>query len=48
MKKFPRYGWVGNKINPDDMKKMHEVKVSKKIPITQQVADAVALYIRSA
>ena len=45
---FPKYGWVGNQINPDDMKKMYRTKVSKKIPITKQVAKAVALYVRRA
>jgi len=42
---YPKYTWVGNRIDPEDMKKMHKVKKSKKIPITQQVAEAVSLYV---
>ncbi len=45
MRLYRRYNWVGNRIKHDDMAAMHKIKQEKRIPITQQVAEAVKEYV---
>lgn len=42
---YSKYGWVGNKIKDEDMKKLYLIKQEINIPITDQVAEAVGEYI---
>jgi len=42
---YPRYGWVGNKISEADMKRLYQLKLKNKKPITRMVAEAVKLYV---
>lgn len=43
--RYKRYNWVGNRIKHDDMASMFKIKQEKGIPITKQVAEAVAQYV---
>jgi len=40
-----KYNWVGNLISDDDMCILYQIKEKDRIPITQQVAEAVKEYI---
>jgi hypothetical protein len=45
MRKYRRYTWVGNKITPEDMLKLHNLSKQVKKPITSLVRDAVSQYL---
>ncbi len=40
-----RYNWVGNKIDPEDMTKLHNLSKQCKKPITLLVKEAVVEYL---
>ena len=40
-----KYNWVGNKIDPEDMEKLHHMSKSVKKPITLLVREAVKDYL---
>ena len=40
-----KYSWVGNKIDPSDMEKLHHISKQCKKPITHLVRDAVKNYL---
>ncbi|MDO8725048.1 MAG: hypothetical protein Q7J35_03150 [Candidatus Methanoperedens sp.] len=40
-----KYNWVGNKIDPQDMSKLHQISKERKTPITHLVRDAVREYL---
>lgn len=42
---YRKYTWAGNKINPEHMAKLHEIKETTGKPITQMVAEAVKEYV---
>lgn len=45
VKSFPKYTWVGNKISCQAMALMYRLKQKTGKPITQQVAEAVDMYL---
>lgn len=42
---FPRYAWVGNQISEADMRRLYQLKLKNKKPITRMVEEAVKLYV---
>lgn len=42
---YKKYTWAGNKINPDDMAKLHALKEQTGKPITEMVAEAIKDYV---
>lgn len=42
---YRKYSWVGNKIDDEDMRELHELKKKTKTPITEMVAEAVKDYV---
>lgn len=40
-----KYNWVGNKIDPEDMSKLHHISKRVKKPITLLVCEAVKEYL---
>jgi hypothetical protein len=40
-----KYNWVGNKIDPSDMERLHYLSKQCKKPITQLVREAVKQYL---
>ncbi len=47
MKNYPKYTWIGNKITEEQMTKLYQLKQEEKKPITEQVKEAVSLYLES-
>lgn len=45
MRKYRKYTWVGNKIVPEDVAKLHHLSIQVKKPITSLVRDAVSQYL---
>lgn len=45
MKKYRKYTWIGNRVEPEDMAKLHHISKSTKKPITILVRDAIAEYL---
>ena len=41
---YTKYNWIGNQIDPKDMTELYERKQRLRIPITQQVAEAIKEY----
>jgi len=42
---YPPYAWVGNQISEADMKRLYQLKLKNKKPITRMVAEAVKSYV---
>lgn len=42
---YKKYGWVGNRIDDEDMRKLYKIKEKYGVPITEMVAEAVKEYI---
>lgn len=42
---YKKYNWVGNRIDDNDMCILHERKEKERIPITEQIAEAVKEYV---
>jgi len=42
---YPRYAWVGNQISEADMRRLYQMKLKSKRPITEMVAEAVKKYV---
>ena len=40
-----KYNWVGNKIDPEDMTKLHDLSKKVKKPITMLIREAVKEYL---
>lgn len=45
MRKYRKFTWVGNRIEPEDMTKLHHISKKSKIPITHLVRDAISEYL---
>lgn len=43
---YAKYAWAGNRIDPNDMAKLHHIKETKGTPITHMVAEAVKEYVK--
>lgn len=42
---FKKFAWVGNRISDEDMSRLYQIKLERRIPITKLVAEAVRDFI---
>lgn len=45
--RYPKYTWVGNRIDDEDMRKLFQLKQITGKPITQLVAEAVSQFVEN-
>lgn len=44
--KYPKYTWIGNKLTKEQVAAMYQIKQETKLPMTEQVKEAVSLYLK--